>query len=299
MGVPADALTIVGLSTAAVVASELASKLMIAASSTYKKLVTDIERAARELERVKAGPQSASTKKRDRALDVQLAELTRQYYYAKMRQLFVSGLFLMGTFYFLGSRFSGVAVAKLPFVPFKMFKGLTHRGLDTADLSDCSYIFLYGLCAMTLKVGVHAMHACVKRMHACDTCCLRVHVHHARAHVSHTQLMHARMPGCTAINEVMRVPAQARIACTAIVGLLVRPHAGHAKLVCLWVLPYVSLLPWLRSAGRPTPSRIRAAACMHHTLFPCRRTRLTPPAGERGQVAGPRSVQDLPGDNVL
>jgi len=58
-------------------------------------------------------------------------------------------------FYFsrfcFGARFEGRVVAKLPFVPIGLFQGLSHRGLAGDDYTDCSFIFLYILCTMSIR----------------------------------------------------------------------------------------------------------------------------------------------------
>lgn len=42
-------------------------------------------------------------------------------------------------------------VAKLPFVPIGLVQGLSHRNLVGDDLTDCSFIFLYVLCTMSIR----------------------------------------------------------------------------------------------------------------------------------------------------
>ena len=47
--------------------------------------------------------------------------------------------------------FDGRVVAKLPFVPISWFQGLSHRNLPGSDYTDCSFIFLYILCTMSIR----------------------------------------------------------------------------------------------------------------------------------------------------
>ncbi len=47
--------------------------------------------------------------------------------------------------------FDGRVVAKLPFVPISWFQGLSHRNLPGTDYTDCSFIFLYILCTMSIR----------------------------------------------------------------------------------------------------------------------------------------------------
>ncbi|MED6275681.1 hypothetical protein CHARACLAT_028887, partial [Characodon lateralis] len=47
--------------------------------------------------------------------------------------------------------FDGRVVAKLPFVPLSYIQGLSHRNLLGEDYTDCSFIFLYILCTMSIR----------------------------------------------------------------------------------------------------------------------------------------------------
>ena len=49
------------------------------------------------------------------------------------------------------SRFDGRVVAKLPFIPLSYIQGLSHRNLLGEDYTDCSFIFLYILCTMSIR----------------------------------------------------------------------------------------------------------------------------------------------------
>lgn len=51
----------------------------------------------------------------------------------------------------LFSRFDGRVVAKLPFIPLSYIQGLSHRNLLGEDYTDCSFIFLYILCTMSIR----------------------------------------------------------------------------------------------------------------------------------------------------
>ena len=42
-------------------------------------------------------------------------------------------------------------VAKLPFEPFALLRGISHRNLMGSDFTDCSFIFLYILCTMSIR----------------------------------------------------------------------------------------------------------------------------------------------------
>uniref|UniRef100_A0A8B9UMK3 Calcium load-activated calcium channel n=1 Tax=Anas zonorhyncha TaxID=75864 RepID=A0A8B9UMK3_9AVES len=55
------------------------------------------------------------------------------------------------------SRFDGRVVAKLPFIPLSYIQGLSHRNLLGEDYTDCSFIFLYILCTMSIRQNIQKM----------------------------------------------------------------------------------------------------------------------------------------------
>ena len=52
------------------------------------------------------------------------------------------------------SIFDGRVVAKLPFTPIYWIQGLSHRNLLGDDMTDCSSIFLYILCTMSIRQNI-------------------------------------------------------------------------------------------------------------------------------------------------
>mmetsp|Transcript_18797 Transcript_18797/g.13622 ORF Transcript_18797/g.13622 Transcript_18797/m.13622 type:complete len:100 (-) Transcript_18797:33-332(-) len=72
-----------------------------------------------------------------------------------MKSKFYSGfmvaLFMMHFMSLLSNSFYGVVVAKLPFEPFSMMRGLTHRNILGNDYTDCSMIFIYVLSNVSLR----------------------------------------------------------------------------------------------------------------------------------------------------
>ena len=52
------------------------------------------------------------------------------------------------------SIFDGRVVAKLPFTPIYWVQGLSHRNLLGDDMTDCSFIFLYILCTMSIRQNI-------------------------------------------------------------------------------------------------------------------------------------------------
>lgn len=62
-------------------------------------------------------------------------------------------VFLMFFFY----SFDGRVVAQLPFTPISWIQGLSHRNLSGDDYTDCSFIFLYILCTMSIRQNIQKL----------------------------------------------------------------------------------------------------------------------------------------------
>lgn len=45
-------------------------------------------------------------------------------------------------------------MAKLPFEPFGMLQGMSHRGLTGSDMTDCSMMFMYVLCQLSIRANI-------------------------------------------------------------------------------------------------------------------------------------------------
>lgn len=54
-------------------------------------------------------------------------------------------------------RFDGRVVAKLPFMPISWIQGLSHRNLPGDDYYECSFIFLYILCTMSIRQNIQKL----------------------------------------------------------------------------------------------------------------------------------------------
>ena len=80
-----------------------------------------------------------------------LKSQNRDLSFTKMKSMALTGVIftlLLSTF---NNWFSGRVVAKLPFIPIGFVQGLSHRNLPGDDLTDCSFIFLYVLCTMSIR----------------------------------------------------------------------------------------------------------------------------------------------------
>ena len=102
-------------------------------------------------EEVPTHDRKKTAKKKTKQLE--LALKAKQGGISKMRyksQLLVALCFI-ATMSLVSSIYHARPVARLPFTPFGVVQGVTHRGLVGADPLDCSYAFIYVLSSMCLK----------------------------------------------------------------------------------------------------------------------------------------------------
>ncbi|GLC44452.1 hypothetical protein PLESTB_000468200 [Pleodorina starrii] len=156
MALPAP-VAIVALSCLVILLVEVLTLLFVSNSSGFKRLVADIDRTSKELERVAPAGASAATaaqKKRERALEMQLTYMCRDFFYYRMKQWAIMTVSLATMFYVLRTWFLGKSVAELPFVPMFPFTRLCHQWLEKPGPTDCSFMFLYVICNVGIKPNV-------------------------------------------------------------------------------------------------------------------------------------------------
>lgn len=69
----------------------------------------------------------------------------------KMKSMFAIGFAFTALLSMFNNIFDGRIVARLPFVPISWIQGLSHRNLPGDDYTECSFIFLYILCTMSIR----------------------------------------------------------------------------------------------------------------------------------------------------
>ncbi|OEL22067.1 Transmembrane and coiled-coil domains protein 1 [Dichanthelium oligosanthes] len=168
-----DSLSVVAISGATAVLCEAISWLLIYRTATYNSLRASIERHSRKLDAMKSGaggsgsssssgaassapPASSRAKKMDR-VETSLKDATRELSLSKLKSGAVVAAVLFVVFGLLNSLFEGRAVAKLPFAPVPLVQRMSHRGLPGNDPTDCSMVFLYFLCSMSIRTNLQKL----------------------------------------------------------------------------------------------------------------------------------------------
>lgn len=61
----------------------------------------------------------------------------------KLYSMIFLSIIMYVVYQMLRNYYKGVIVAKLPFVPFSLLTKMTHAGLETTDMTDCSMVSIY------------------------------------------------------------------------------------------------------------------------------------------------------------
>lgn len=132
--------------------------MLIYRTESYQKLKSSIDRTSKKLEKKKETVTNISKQKsKDKKIaryDGLLKDSNRDMSLVKMKSIFAVGFTLVVLFGVLNSAYDGKVVAKLPFEPFPLVRNLSHRGLIGIDYTDCSMIFLYALCSLTIRTNI-------------------------------------------------------------------------------------------------------------------------------------------------
>eukprot|EP01029_Cantina_marsupialis_P027645 TRINITY_DN773128_c0_g1_i1.p1 TRINITY_DN773128_c0_g1~~TRINITY_DN773128_c0_g1_i1.p1 ORF type:complete len:181 (-),score=39.48 TRINITY_DN773128_c0_g1_i1:253-795(-) len=156
-----SALIVILVSICSALFSEFLSWLLIYRTDSYKLCKDRLENIQEKLDalqnKVVSVAKRAKHEKSIEKLENELKKTKQQMSGIRMKSMF----FLSGTMITLlsimNSIFEGVVVARLPFMPFGLVQGLSHRNLYGTDFYDCSMTFIYVLCSMGIRPTVQKL----------------------------------------------------------------------------------------------------------------------------------------------
>ncbi|EJW73075.1 transmembrane and coiled-coil domain-containing protein 1 [Wuchereria bancrofti] len=154
-----DYLLIIFIATCTAIIGEALTYVLVYRSEQYKRLKNEMERKTKKLERKKettAEADRTAKRKIDRE-EERLKATNRDMSMFKMKSMLAIGFAFTALLSTFSSIFEGRVVAKLPFTPISWIQGFSHRNLIGDDYTDCSFIFLYILCTMTLRQNLQKM----------------------------------------------------------------------------------------------------------------------------------------------
>ncbi|KAB0385918.1 hypothetical protein FD755_000874 [Muntiacus reevesi] len=125
----ADTLLIVFISVCTALLAEGITWVLVYRTDKYKRLKAEVEKQSKKLEKKKETITESAGRQQKKKIERQEEKLKNNN-----RDLF-----------------DGRVVAKLPFTPLSYIQGLSHRNLLGDDTTDCSFIFLYILCTMSIR----------------------------------------------------------------------------------------------------------------------------------------------------
>ena len=71
-----------------------------------------------------------------------------------MKTNVIIGIMMIAALNLVGTFFQGLVVAKLPFEPFGLIQGLTHRNIEGTDYTECAYLFMYILSTFVIRTNI-------------------------------------------------------------------------------------------------------------------------------------------------
>lgn len=165
-----DAVLIIFIALFTALLGEGLTWILVYRSEEYKRLKFSMERKTKKLEKKKetiglagdlgvVGPNVANktTKKKIEREEERLKSTNRDLSMFRMKSMMAIGFVFTALLSTFSSIFEGRVVAKLPFEPISWVQGLSHRNLIGDDFTDCSFIFLYILCTMSLRQNLQKM----------------------------------------------------------------------------------------------------------------------------------------------
>ncbi|VDD76734.1 unnamed protein product [Mesocestoides corti] len=156
-----DTLLIVFISLFTAFLGEGITWLLVYRTDKFKKLQAEVDKHSKKLERQRDTTSEnkidKAAKKRLEKQEERLKSFTRDLSMVKMKSMFVTGVIFTSLFSVCNTSFDGRVVCKLPFTPISWLQGLSHRNLPGKDFTDCSFIFLYIICTMSIRQNVQKM----------------------------------------------------------------------------------------------------------------------------------------------
>jgi len=155
----ADTILILVISICTALLGEGVTWLLVYRTDKYQKLKTEIEKQSKKLEKIKEAHGDTTNLDRSKKRKIEqdeekLKNTNRDLTMVKMKSMFAIGFAFTALLSMFNSIFDGRVVAKLPFTPIYWVQGLSHRNLLGDDMTDCSFIFLYILCTMSIRQNI-------------------------------------------------------------------------------------------------------------------------------------------------
>ncbi|XP_059149230.1 calcium load-activated calcium channel-like [Physella acuta] len=153
-----DCILIVFISVCTAFLGEGLTWIMVYRTEKYKKLKAEVEKQSKKLEKQRETETNDRVqKKKLERQEEKLKNNSRDLSLVKMKSMFAIGFAFTALLSMFNSIFDGRVVANLPFTPISFIQGISHRNLPGEDYSQCSFIFLYILCTMSIRQNIQKL----------------------------------------------------------------------------------------------------------------------------------------------
>ncbi|GAB6024593.1 Calcium load-activated calcium channel [Chamberlinius hualienensis] len=156
----ADTVVILCISVCTALLGEGLTWLLVYRTDKYQKLKAEVEKQSKKLEKKKEVHGDTNDRQQKKKIEREEEKLkinNRDLSLVKMKSMFAIGLAFTALLSMFNSIFDGRVVAKMPFVPISWLQGISHRNLPGDDYTDCSFIFLYILCTMSIRQNIQKL----------------------------------------------------------------------------------------------------------------------------------------------
>nr|CAG4652179.1 EOG090X0DWG [Triops cancriformis] len=156
----ADTLLIVFISVCTAFLGEGVTWLLVYRTEKYQRLKAEVDRQSKKLDKIRethGDTLDKQFKKKIEREEEKLKTNSRDLSLGKMKSMLAIGFAFTALLGMFNSIFDGRVVAKLPFTPITWIQGLSHRSLPGEDYTDCSFIFLYILCTMSIRQNIQKL----------------------------------------------------------------------------------------------------------------------------------------------
>ncbi|XP_055319363.1 calcium load-activated calcium channel [Sitodiplosis mosellana] len=155
-----DTVLIIFISLCTAFLGEGLTWLLVYRTDKFQKLKTEIEKQSKKLEKRKETLGDSLDKQHKKKIErdeEKLKNNNRDLSLVKMKSMLATGFAFTALLSMFNSIFDGRIVARLPFLPISWIQGLSHRNLPGDDYTECSFIFLYILCTMSIRQNIQKL----------------------------------------------------------------------------------------------------------------------------------------------
>lgn len=155
-----DTVLIIFISLCTAFLGEGLTWLLVYRTDKFQKLKAEIEKQSKKLEKRKETLGDSLDKQHKKKIErdeEKLKNNNRDLSLVKMKSMLATGFAFTALLSMFNSIFDGRIVARLPFLPISWIQGLSHRNLPGDDYTECSFIFLYILCTMSIRQNIQKL----------------------------------------------------------------------------------------------------------------------------------------------